>query len=316
MHIKFVTAFIVSLVCITTCCAQSHRDFILGNANYAVPNPAALQILQSDPEQLLRPSTVRSLALSIGEDFNASSTGNNSVAAFGGEFAPLLCGETLSDYLSGRWHRVLVRMRISGAFSVDQNNQTHGAIGIRMMFHDDADLRADSSFARRLASSDQSPTAIDSIRTSMKQQLWNRTVAEGAAAIAVGHELNNSGPLAAERYALWFSGAVPTCGNTGQLAFGISGLLERDALFSMTTKIGALSARYYHGSYSSKLFAEGRWTATSASSPNIFSGIGGEINITNGFWIDGVAGATLMRAASPEWQFQLTLKYATQEGRE
>ncbi|MEO6045934.1 MAG: hypothetical protein ABIQ57_00525, partial [Candidatus Kapaibacterium sp.] len=125
--------------------AQPALDIREGNADYPIPMPAAQIAVGSERGPLfMEPSTVRNSA------FAAQHIWSNGAPqlSMGAEFAPLLIGDAvdLSEYLSGRLIRVLLRTRISVAAEINNGGANNSgtmraALGVRWMLHDDADLR-------------------------------------------------------------------------------------------------------------------------------------------------------------------------------
>jgi hypothetical protein len=83
---------------------------------------------------------------------SASHIGGSRSIAVSAETAPFLIGNhvNLTSYRSASVIRVLYRIRISFATTVNPITDFHGAFGLRWTLHDDADLRADPEFRQAL----------------------------------------------------------------------------------------------------------------------------------------------------------------------
>jgi hypothetical protein len=291
--------------------AQSSVDLQQGNADYPVPLPVALQALQDETPSFLFPGTVRSAAFSL----QTTSTALAHNTSAGAEFAPFLIGNnvSLSKYLSGRLLRVLLRTRISIAAHTSAETGFHSAIGFRFMLHDDADLRADSLFQKKLVewgNTDQTihsqcegtlpeeriscitesvsrnsayQQQIDSLREAMKDSLWNKSVFELAFA-GVYHSNKNSS-ITFQRFHGYLNGALPVFGSRGQIMFGISGWHGQSEHTSGTENRLSLQCRMVYGNPSERFFAELAGSAADRYIPDLGITIGAMQKVFNGVWV-------------------------------
>ncbi|MBL0175648.1 MAG: hypothetical protein IPP94_10355 [Ignavibacteria bacterium] len=322
--------------------AQRAADLRQGNADYPVPDPAAMHALQEGAPSLLHPSSVRSLSLATSMSW--TSTEPRVTAGF--ECAPLLLGDAvdLSSYLSGRLMRVLLRTRVSAAAVLNGSDGFHGALGLRWMLHDDADLRSDSLFQRTLAAwgraipelaapcggagfSDNGDVmacltegvsgrrgmqaAIDSLRDAMKGSLWNRSVFE-LAVVAVYRSLGvdaatRSDALAVKQYHIHANCAFPLAGSSGQIIFGASGMTGRGDDGTPYQRQGALTVRALYGGVSERFFAETTFVAAHGLQPAFVPSLGAFLRVANGCWVQTSVGASLPGRSwiSPEASLQL-----------
>jgi hypothetical protein len=326
----------------SVCVAQSARDLRQGNADYPIPDPVALIALQENAPSLLYPSTVRSLVFS----FQYTQTANRNLGVAGVEIAPLLMGDAvdLSEYLSGRMMRMLLRTRISMSAELNPKNGFRGALGLRWMSHDDADPRSDSLFQKTLAQwgrempSLESPCSeladpvsqiacltkavsnqqglqprIDSLRNAMKDSLWNHSVFEFAV-VALHNSVNKE--TASEdfqQYHAYFSIALPVVGRNGQVVLGFTGRVGHNDESSLYKHSGSVIFRGVYGNPYRRGFIETNFAAANGFQPDVLLGAGYSLQIGNGVWLNsGVTGSLLGR----DWnkpELYLRLNFGTPE---
>lgn len=119
--------------------------------DFAVPDNPAFKSLGKDPSNILRPSSVKDLALQFG-----NFTGNGSFVIpkdFSLEVAPGLLLKpwyTLNDYQNKSGIRFLSKLRLSvGAASDDETHTSSLAAGIHITLLDNSDFRRDTEFLRK-----------------------------------------------------------------------------------------------------------------------------------------------------------------------
>ncbi len=119
--------------------------------DFAVPDNPAFKSLGKDPSNILRPSSVKDLALQFG-----NFTGNGSFVIpkdFSLEVAPGLLLKpwyTLNDYQNKSGIRFLSKLRLSvGAASDDETHTSSLAAGIHLTLLDNSDFRRDTEFLRK-----------------------------------------------------------------------------------------------------------------------------------------------------------------------
>jgi hypothetical protein len=118
--------------------------------DFAVPDNPAFKSLGKDPSNILRPSSVKDLALQFG---NFTGSGSFIIPKdFSLEVAPGLLVNpwyTLNDYQNKRGIRFLSKLRISiGAASDDATNTNSLAAGIHITLLDKSDFRKDTAFLK------------------------------------------------------------------------------------------------------------------------------------------------------------------------
>ena len=115
--------------------------------NFVVPDAPAFKMLDGNPDNILRPSSVKD----IGVSFSSFLGEENQITlprTFAIEFSPglLLNGQNLSitDYNNNAWW---YRLRISLATHRDnQSSASNLAFGIRVATEDESDLRSNSTY--------------------------------------------------------------------------------------------------------------------------------------------------------------------------
>jgi len=109
-----------------------------GNLDYTVPESPAFKILGNSPDNILKPTSVRNVALSIGNYF--LTTGSVIPKNFAVEISPLLLNgkASLNDYNKNKfWHR----LRFSLGTNIQDNGGYNIAEGLRLTLIDKTDLR-------------------------------------------------------------------------------------------------------------------------------------------------------------------------------
>lgn len=128
-----------------------------GNLDYAVPESPAFKILGTDPDNILRPTSVRTGAISIGNYLFAS--GSVVPKNLAVEFSPLLANSraNLAQYNQNKfWYR----MRLSIGTNVKTNGAFEIAEGLRFTLVDKSDLRTHTWFLEKLATYAESKAVI------------------------------------------------------------------------------------------------------------------------------------------------------------
>ncbi len=320
---KILHASMLSLLSLGSVHAQETTlgDALVGNArlNFAVPDAPAFTILNFSPTNIVRPSSVREVALAIADFVRGGGVLPRTAAA---EFSPglLIGGRTLTirQYNSNPfWYRA----RISAATrSYDDNTgRLHASIGIRFTFTDDADPRTDRMFIENLSNLavqinqavarraqvtpptgtgriegegpaiDALEREVEQLRAKQREEKWNANIAEFAAAVRFASPDSLARNARADKYQAWLAGAFSV--NTwGQFVFNLSGSIERSLGLYMDLTSIAMTSRFYFGSNSMKVYGEGQITAVDQSPALYLFSIGGELNPISSFWLEFVAG--------------------------
>lgn len=280
--------------------------------NLSVPDAPAFKILDDNPSTIMRPTSVREIALAV-KDFARS--GGVLPKTFAAEFSPamFLFGRSLSleQY---RANPFLYRMRVSAATRrIDENSgTTQASVGLRLTFEDDADPRTDTMFLTKLSGlakqinelargvqeraptesvkrvevhADQLEKQLDDLRSQQKDSLWNARVIELGTAVRFFSNDSLAHNVRADKYAGWFVDAFPV--NTwGQLVFGANGTVERSSSGAIDSTSISISGRLYIGTNNLKFFSEAQWQQSKGSEAQGLLNVGGELNAVSSFWLE------------------------------
>lgn len=118
-----------------------------GNLDYSVPESPAFNILGNNPDNIIKPTSVRSIVLNIGNYYlkNGATIPKNLAI----EISPLLLNPiaSLNDYQKNKF---LYRMRLSAGTNLLDNGAFEIAEGLRFTIIDKTDLRCESDFLDKL----------------------------------------------------------------------------------------------------------------------------------------------------------------------
>jgi hypothetical protein len=288
-------------------------------ADFAVREPPALDLVDGDPSHILRPATVREVAVAAAE-FGAADGSLQVPEAFAVEVAPFLLARgrrlSLAEY---RARPALYRLRVSGATGRDSLGRAALALGVRATLVDGADLRTradylggvtalagringlvveerlargqrpdpgrpltlDSLTGPRRAQLVAALAAVDSLRRAVEGQAWNARVVEVAAGARAGAADAAGNDLRLTDYAAWATYG-DGIGTWGQVLVGARGALGRDDPDDALAASASLSARLYVGSNRTKAFAEAQATAGDGAAG--FVQAGAEARLFDAVW--------------------------------
>jgi len=310
--------------------------------DYAVPDAPAMKMLDIDPSNLMRPSTVREVALAV-----------SAINAKGGavEFSPtLLTNPTLTQYKERPfWYR----LRLSGGAKTSDDGTKSYGIGLRMTFVDEADLRTDQALQQDLLEighqlgrkelecsnaitidpvdhPEEYGRAFDSCldmpkfiaradsmvggaRERAKERNWNKALWEmGIAALA---STNDSlvRHLRAEKYGLWSTLALPIFSTRGQILIGVKGLVERDSANSLSDWDGSMAIRGYAGRNNMKGYVELDYEGKTHQFPSVDAYLGMELSFGNGIWVDGSIGIVAKEGEGAKLASSFNFRFGTPE---
>ncbi len=288
--------------------------------NFAVPDAPAFTILNYAPSVIIRPTSVKEIALMVSDFVNG---GGVLPRAFAAEFSPamLVGGRSLTIRQYGA-HPFWYRARISLASRTfnDNTGRVLASLGLRFTFTDEADPRTNESFIRNLSTralrinraiasrvQREKPTVsgripdeddadvgaleqeVERLRAVQREELWNANIAEFAAAVRYGSTDSLARNAAVNKYQAWVAGSFRV-EQWGQFIFNATGSLERSASFKMDSTAVAMNARFYFGSNDMKVFGEGQITALEKSPALYLFNVGGELNAISSFWLEFSAG--------------------------
>jgi len=118
-----------------------------GNLDYSVPESPAFNLLGNNPDNIIKPTSVRNIAFNIGNYYLTNGTTIPKNLAV--EISPLLLNSkaSLNDYEK---YKFLYRMRLSIGTNVPNNGGYEIAEGIRFTIIDKTDLRCNDDFLKTL----------------------------------------------------------------------------------------------------------------------------------------------------------------------
>lgn len=298
--------------------AQAYR------VDYAVPDVPALTLVDGDAGDLVRPTTVRELAVAL-----SGFTGDGGLSlprAAAVEFSPgmLFFGRrlTLSRYQRSA---ALYRLRISVATRRREEDgpQTALAVAVRTSFIDGADLRTSPAFLAAAGRIVAQVAAIDAAaedaaeaggidapvvytaeqRAALERltaeyralpelvadTAWNKRVFDAAfGVVAVGDSAGND--LEVRQVAGWLSygGGI---GTWGQVVVGARMASDRDSTSGKFAMAGSAVARLYGGTNHQKVYLDLQLSKRGdADAAAVLSG-GSELRVARGLWATLAVGA-------------------------
>lgn len=297
--------------------------------NFAVPDAPAFKLLGTDPSHILRPITVRELAIGLSDFLRW----DNTLAlpkSFAIEFSPglLIGGKTLT-LAKYQKHPQIYRTRLSIATTRPEegSSATTLAVGIRVTQIDESDLRIDKSYISQatvmaakitdilaeererigLGPSDTSEEIkdlpevkkqIDAILSSFTgkwaDEKWNARILEWAIALRANSLDSLGSNLKLDNLSVWSTSAYGF-GTWGQLLFGLYGAYERELPDGDYKPSVSLASRLYIGTNQYKVFAEAQSFWKQERKPNWLLNGGGEIKLSGNIWVDFSAGAEYSR---------------------
>ncbi|MDP4207236.1 MAG: hypothetical protein Q8928_00345 [Bacteroidota bacterium] len=144
---KIIYAFLISLLAGNLFAQKDSIKAGWGSLDYSIPESPAFNLLGNNPDNILKPSSVRSIALNIGNYYLAN--GSSIPKNFAVEIAPLLLNPkaSLNEYNKNTF---LYRTRLSLGSNVLSNGAYEMAEGIRFTIIDKTDLRCNDDFLKIL----------------------------------------------------------------------------------------------------------------------------------------------------------------------
>jgi hypothetical protein len=313
---------IVALLFVTSGLSQNTPQLAKDLApNFAVPDAPAFNILNKNPDNLLKPSSVKDMGLAFA-DFLSDGERITLPNALALEFSPalLINGKNLSleEYQKNDW---LYRLRVSLATKrQDESTATDIALGIRFSTEDESDLRTNPDYItdatdltrkiqqlydkRRL---ELGPTAkieeieddrtlkeekkllIEEFVAAWEEDNWNADITEYAVAVKASSEDSLAKNLKLNRVSVWYTKAKKLS-TWGQYLLGVYGNYEKLAPRDKYESSGSLIARLYAGNNQFKLFMEAQATLIDDQKPKWLFDSGLELKAAENLWIDLTAG--------------------------
>jgi hypothetical protein len=301
----------------------------LFKTDFTVPDAPAFDMLDTEVNEILRPSSFRELALAA-SDIGSS----DKIPKMAIEFAPfmLLRGKslTIKDYRARPW---LYRMRVSiaTAQAEDGTSASSLAIGLRGTITDDQDLRMNDSVITAatelatqinnlmvsevkgppgedeavgvVATPDHLKDKIAELEAEFRRQhleplaeaaagrTWNARLAEYALAALFQSRDSSAENLQFQQFAAWYTSAWGF-DNWGQLLIGARMSLAKPNFESEELDINAtFSSRLYVGTNTAKVLAELLLSSQEDQKVELMFNAGGEARLTSGLWAEFTAGA-------------------------
>lgn len=287
--------------------------------DFAIPDAPAFKLLDVDQSAILRPQTVRDLAVAL-DGFRGNGNAFVVPKQFGVELSPgLLIGSgrlQLTDYAARKY---LYATRLSGATSRDTANRGQLAGGIRFSIVDEQDIRSKGgggtdpvvtaftesirdvyAAARRRAGPPPAPIILtdgerdqveavsDSIKQYWAEKYWNASSLE----LALGTRVTSRDSLGhdpkVDEAAGWMTYANGLQG-WGQLLVGARLGAARDTGGTFRAA-NTLAARLYVGSNALKAFVEGQQALVSNTTAQWLLNSGVEVQLPSVGWLDASAG--------------------------
>lgn len=356
-RVGVLTFLFVQLFALSAVHAQSKVDSAAAGtpiyklrADFVVPESPAFKLLSIAETSILRPGSVRELALSA-SGF-AGSDGSFSVPTqLGIEAAPflLLQGRELNrgDYDKSKR---LYRTRISVASKISEKTRrpVGAAFGIRGTIVDHADVRLDDTLAVRVLENlkaqqvvyvaaatrinprrradtasydiplspdeqeevDRLDKALGQIIATRQEEQWNATSLEVAAAASGFSKDVEGASIRLQEAGAWMTWSL-RAGQHGQFLLGAHAASRRDSVSDdMSGLIGA-SSRLYFGTHGYKAFIEADFGAErNQKYAPWFLNSGGELRLANSIWAEFSAGVS-QTAQEKKGQFVARFKLHT-----
>ena len=306
-------------------------------ADYAVPDAPALTLLELDEGNLLRPSTVRELAVVV-SDFTGSGGALQLPKAAAVEFSPglLFLGRRLKlkQYQD---HAAWYRLRVSVASRRQEGNgsPTSLAFGLRTSLKDGADLRDKSTnpaffeqaskiIARAQAIDVEAEDAAEArgginepivyspsqqreldeltakfkeLNASVADTAWNRTAFDVAVGLRADAADSTGNDLSVQQLAAWLTYASGV-GNWAQLIVGAKMASDRDSVTREFGVAGSAVTRFYGGTNKQKVYLDLQASKRADEDTEVVLSGGAEINVSSGLWVVLSAGTQWNGGAS------------------
>ena len=288
--------------------------------DFAIPDAPAFKLLDVDPSDILRPQTVRELALGFA-GFRGENGALTVPRAFAVEVSPgLLVGaRRLRTYDYNR-QKLLDSIRLSGATRRDSGGgpSVLGA-GVRVSLVDEQDLRTDTAYAtgqrvtdltekilrvfrearRRTlppepivltpAEEEQIRALNDEIRARWADRYWNADVLELAAGTRVRTADTLGRDPKLDEVAFWGTYAKGI-GEWGQALVGLRLGSARDSATAERRPSGSGALRLYLGSNRLKMFVEAQQAVREGESARWLLNSGVEVGAGGWAWANFTAG--------------------------
>ena len=289
---------------------------------FAVPDAPAFNMLDESPGNILRPSSVKDIAVGF-SNFLGTDNKITLPKSFAVEFAPglLINGQnlTLKKYRENAW---LYRLRLSVATSRMDNSATatNLAIGLRVTINDESDPRTSDKYieeatklssdllelidARRrelgpmatIAEIENDQTLIDAkkdliakFKKKWLEDKWNKNISELAVAIKSSSRDSLAQNLAISKFSFWFTSAFGF-EDWGQFLIGANAGSEKDLLTNKFQSSGSIVSRFYVGLNNYKVFFQIEGALVENSKSKWLFNLGLEMRVAENLWAEFTAG--------------------------
>lgn len=315
--------------------AQAVPAFAAYQVDFSVPDAPAYVLVQADPSAILRPQTVRELAVAL-SGFRTPDGSLSLPRAAAIEFSPGLLitnGRLTAASYSAR--KLLFSTRVSLATRRDSTTgaPTRLALGLRLSLANEADFKTDTGYPPELGVTDLTKRILDiynaapllkpnerpgpenprvptaeqqsqierferEIRERWAIRYWNADILDVAIALGAQAVDSTGRDPKLHAFSLWASYAKGL-GRWGQALFGIRMGTARDSAGVPYRQSANLAARVYAGSNRGKAFAEVQqsWTENASTEWLLNSGL--ELRVAKGIWVVFSLGIEQPGGASP-----------------
>jgi hypothetical protein len=311
---------------------------------FTVPDAPAFNILNETPSNILKPSSVKDISVSL-SDFLNSDQKITLPKSFALEFSPalLINGKNIKpgDYAGNEW---LYRMRLSIATKRDDKSgsATSIAFGLRITDSDSSDSRGSKIFNEDLkqavALSEKINDAIAAKREKLGPHVpfdkiindpeiqkiienvtkelnemwssdsWNKSISEFALAVKADSKDSLAKNLELTEISAWYSKAFQL-GKWGQILTGANADYRRNIGENKYKGRGSIAARMYAGSNNYKIYAEMQSTFIDSKKPEWLFNSGLEMRIEENLWMEFTAGLEKNESSSNSLVTDFKLKY-------
>jgi len=298
-------------------------------ADYAVPDPPALTLLGLGGSDLLRPSTVRELAVAL-SDFTGSGGALQLPKTAAVEFSPglLFFGRRLKleEYQK---LAALFRLRVSVASQLQDGDgsPTSVAVALRTSFKDAADLRdrsvnpaffreAEKILARaqeidaaaedaaeergigapvvytpsQQRELDQLTSEFEDLNASVADTAWNRSAIDVAVGLRADAADSTGTNLSIQQLAAWLSYGGGI-GTWAQWVLGAKIASDRDSVTQRYEVTASGATRFYAGTNRQKIYLDLQASKRADEDAEVVLGGGAEVNLGSGLWVVLSAGS-------------------------
>lgn len=289
----------------------------------AIPDIPAFKILGDQPSDILRPSSIRDVAVQAGEILANKGALPGSFALESAVLDLVGMGNlSLMQYRTD-WKRILGLSRLSIGTTSPVTGGIDVGIGWRATLLDDADPRLETGLdsvlwyttteVNRIRSACRielvntygvvnvtdamvdscagpklsafRSTAVDTTIESYLEKNWNRPIVDAGVAM-LSHSVDSTFKgLFATKYQAWLTYGLYVVRKM-QLVIGSSAFIAKDSSGIFHDAAVNLGLRFYYGSNDLKAMIEGDWTAERSLKPVSSVGIGTEFAAIKNIWID------------------------------